>query len=434
MGASHSGYKLLVSGEATPQVDWIVGSKSKLTILKDESVEMTKAIGKGKFGHVFMCKHIPTSKYLAIKYIPKTIIHECQSASRIQQEMEVLLLLKHPFIVTYYCAYETNQCFCICLHYASGGELYSLMKKSHKFSEQMAKFYFCEIALALSYLHNDLNIVYRDLKPENILLDCHGHVKLCDFGFAAPLDSEKSTLIDGCGTAMYVAPEIAGGFMKKNHSFPVDWWGLGCVLFEMIAGKAPFGDTDKMSKFEIFNNINAKNPSVPFFTNKQLKSLINGLLVKDPNSRMNWKHVQSHPWLTDVSWDDFMNLKIIPPWKPLNNKAPNTDCFLSWNELKLPTEAVSHEVGSYCNSISIPKVKAELSKGRNGENAADDEMDLLDKSSKNKPSPALSQSSRRKSISGSGMGSPSQVIPDNTKNNMGRRASMSRQISLKGEM
>jgi len=69
-----------------------------------------------------------------------------------------------------------------------------------------------------------------------------GHIKLCDFGFAVPIrenpsDATSSKLQDGCGTAMYVAPEIAGGFTRNKHGYPVDWWGLGCVLMEMVTGK-----------------------------------------------------------------------------------------------------------------------------------------------------------------------------------------------------
>ncbi len=127
-----------------------------------------------------------------------------------------------------------------------GGELYTRMHNDGgTLSETCAKFYAAEIALALHYLHDTMHIVYRDLKPENILLDCFGHVKLCDFGFAitmalapvhvhrapdsrctsstddgsisgsAPrgsmLDSgSDNKLVETCGTAMYVAPEIAG--------------------------------------------------------------------------------------------------------------------------------------------------------------------------------------------------------------------------------
>ena len=194
----------------------------------------------------------------------------------------------------------------------------------------------------------------------------------------------------------------------------------------------------------IFNNINAKNPSPPLFTNKQLKLLINGLLSKDPATRMKWSHVQSHPWLTDVKWDDFINLRIIPPWKPLNNKAANTDCFLSWNDLKLPTDTVSHEVAAYCNSISIPKAKAEPPKVKSTDlvnpcccsvdHNNRDEKDCFDKSSKSKPSPLVREMSRRKSTSSGGAGSPLQVVPDNTPTKTDRRASMSKQVSMKGNM
>ncbi len=75
----------------------------------------------------------------------------------------------------------------------------------------------------------------RDLKPENILIDSTGHIKLCDFGFATVIGTKQDVLHDGCGTAMYVAPEITAGG-NKAHGLPVDWWGLGCIMFEMMTG------------------------------------------------------------------------------------------------------------------------------------------------------------------------------------------------------
>ncbi len=140
----------------------------------------------------------------------------------------------------------------------------------------------------------------RDLKPENILIDAYGHIRLCDFGFSTECNSEMDELTDGCGTAMYIAPEIASGFTKFGHGFGVDWWALGCILHEMLTGEAPFGDSDHMTKFEIFNNINEKNPPFPLFMNQSIKSLIKGLLQKKADQRYSWSQVHGSPWLSEV--------------------------------------------------------------------------------------------------------------------------------------
>ena len=101
------------------------------------------------------------------------------------------------------------------LEFCSGGELYNRMKRRVKFSNDEAKFYFTEIVLALKFLHSKpLSLVYRDLKPENCMIDSMGHIRLVDFGFSAPIAAYEN-LTGGCGTAMYIAPEIASGHNDK---------------------------------------------------------------------------------------------------------------------------------------------------------------------------------------------------------------------------
>lgn len=90
--------------------------------------------------------------------------------------------------------------------------------------------------LALEYLHEDLNIIYRDLKPENILLGTDGYIKLSDFGLATSNKSFHNTF---CGTPEYLAPEI---LVKRGHGKPVDFWTLGCLVYEMMEGHPPFQD------------------------------------------------------------------------------------------------------------------------------------------------------------------------------------------------
>ena len=189
---------------------------------------------------VFLAKQQNTNKHVAIKYIPKQFIYEHHCVKKIQQEINVLQTIYHPFVIKCLGGFSTQACLALIFEYAYGGELFHRMKQVIKMEENEAKFYFCEIASVLHYLHDELNIVFRDLKPENILIDHEGHVKVCDFGFAVEHKNisgdPSSDLKDGCGTIMYMAPEIASG--KTTHGFPVDWWSLGVVLMEMVTGEA----------------------------------------------------------------------------------------------------------------------------------------------------------------------------------------------------
>ena len=96
------------------------------------------------------------------------------------------------------------------------------------------------------YLHSK-NIIYRDLKPENILIDDEGYLKLTDFGFAKYCETRTYTL---CGTPEYLAPEILN---EKGHSFPVDWWALGILTYEMIVGFPPFytGSNNNLKMYDL---------------------------------------------------------------------------------------------------------------------------------------------------------------------------------------
>lgn len=129
--------------------------------------------------------------------------------------------------------------------YIAGGELFTYLRSEGNFAADQAMFYCAQVTLMFEYLQTK-HILYRDLKPENVLIDEDGYLKLTDFGFAKVVETRTYTL---CGTPEYLAPEV---LLNKGHGKPVDWWTLGILTYEMIAGIDPFNNAEPMT---IYTNI-----------------------------------------------------------------------------------------------------------------------------------------------------------------------------------
>lgn len=126
------------------------------------------------------------------------------------------------------------------LEYVSGGELFSVLEKRGAISENKARFYACQILLAIDYLHS-IGIAYRDLKLENILLRESGDIIMTDYGFAKRmLPTDRTYTL--CGTPGYAAPEVLNSKLVGGHGMSVDWWSYGVLLFELVSGYSPFDD------------------------------------------------------------------------------------------------------------------------------------------------------------------------------------------------
>ena len=117
-----------------------------------------------------------------------------------------------------------------------GGQLFYFLSQRDKLTEEMALFYTVEVMEALEILH-DQNMLYRDLKPENILISQDGHVKLADFGLSKQLRRGEYESKTFCGSPEYLCPEMIRG---DSHNKTVDFYTLGCLLYEMICGFPPF--------------------------------------------------------------------------------------------------------------------------------------------------------------------------------------------------
>jgi serine/threonine protein kinase len=160
------------------------------------------------------------------------------------------------------------------------------------------------MALALNHLHQR-GIMYRDLKPENILLSKTGHVKLADFGLSKDL-TKVGTTGTLCGTPEYLAPEVVAA---QDYGFPVDYWCLGIVAFQIFYGDTPFYDD---SVQVMFDKIVHSEPQVPKYGHPDAIDLMRNLLVKDPARRIDFEGLKKHKFFVGVDWEKVARCEVPP--------------------------------------------------------------------------------------------------------------------------
>ncbi|KAK6341307.1 camp-dependent protein kinase catalytic subunit [Orbilia brochopaga] len=284
-------------------------TKGKYT-LSDFTFQRT--LGTGSFGRVHLVQSKHNLRFYAVKVLKKAQVVKMKQVEHTNDERRMLQRVKHPFLITLWGTFQDSKNLYMVMDFIEGGELFSLLRKSQRFPNPVAKFYAAEVALALDYLHS-LNIIYRDLKPENLLLDRHGHLKITDFGFAKEVPDITWTL---CGTPDYLAPEVVA---SKGYNKSVDWWSLGILIFEMLCGYTPFWDGG--SPMKIYENILRGKVKYPAYIHPDAMDLLQQLITPDLTKRLgNLYHgsrsVLEHAWFAEVNWERLLSKQIEPPYVP----------------------------------------------------------------------------------------------------------------------
>ena len=298
-------------------------------------LKAVRVLGRGATGTVFLVSRNSSPQFFALKVVQKVSLSS--HVRRARWEIEVLSLLRHPFLPSLLGNHESSDLIFWAVPFCSGGDLNALRhsKSDEVLSYSAIRFYVSEIVLALSHLHS-LGIVYRDLKPENVLIQSTGHVTLTDFDLSRKLSPSSESLSSpekkrkflsrilakfknqkrgekvtprfsvgrSCsfvGTEEYVSPEVIRG---EGHEFAVDWWGLGILTYELAYGRTPFkGRNRKETFFKVISN----EPEFPGKQPLELIDLIKRFLAKDPAKRLGFsggaEEIKAHPFFHGLQWE-----------------------------------------------------------------------------------------------------------------------------------
>ncbi|CAG8951696.1 hypothetical protein HYFRA_00005496 [Hymenoscyphus fraxineus] len=271
-----------------------------------------RTLGTGSFGRVHLVQSKHNQRFYAVKVLKKAQVVKMKQVEHTNDERKMLQEVKHAFLITLWGTFQDSKNLYMVMDFVEGGELFSLLRKSQRFPNPVAKFYAAEVTLALEYLHSK-HIIYRDLKPENLLLDRHGHLKITDFGFAKKVPDITWTL---CGTPDYLAPEVVS---SKGYNKSVDWWSLGILIFEMLCGFTPFWDGG--SPMKIYENILKGRVKYPPYIHPDAQDLLQRLITADLTKRLGNLHggsedVKNHQWFAEVTWERLAKKDIDAPYVP----------------------------------------------------------------------------------------------------------------------
>ncbi|KAL8973064.1 MAG: hypothetical protein Q9183_000187 [Haloplaca sp. 2 TL-2023] len=280
-------------------------TKGKYT-LNDFNFQRT--LGTGSFGRVHLVQSKHNQRFYAVKVLKKAQVVKMKQVEHTNDERKMLQKVKQAFLVTLWGTFQDSKNLYMVMDFVEGGELFSLLRKSQRFPNPVAKFYAAEVTLALDYLHA-MHIIYRDLKPENLLLDRHGHLKITDFGFAKEVPDITWTL---CGTPDYLAPEVVS---SKGYNK----WSLGILIFEMLCGFTPFWDAG--SPIKIYENILKGKVKYPPYIHPDAQDLLQRLITPDLTKRLGNLHagskdVMNHAWFAEVTWERLARKDIDAPYVP----------------------------------------------------------------------------------------------------------------------
>ena len=281
-----------------------------------DNLVLTKSLGKGSFGEVFLTKKVNGKELYATKRMDRAEFNKPDNNKRLLNEISILQKISHKNIVKLIEVKKTKSHIYIVTEFCNGGSLTDNLSKYvqiHRkaFSEEIVQYLMKQIVSAIYYLHMN-KIVHRDLKLDNILLNfpnendkanlnmLKAEIKLIDFGFATRLRTVNGNLANTIlGTPSNMEPHMLRDMENqrpslKGYNEKVDIWSLGTLCYEMLVGRMAFAG---YSMEELYKKVKAGNYKLPLWLSKEAVSFINGMLQYDSNKRLSAVELLNHDFL-----------------------------------------------------------------------------------------------------------------------------------------
>jgi serine/threonine protein kinase len=254
--------------------------------------KMLGVLGRGGMATVYKARQLGTKRFVAVKVIDRSLAGDEEIVARFRQEQALGVRLRHANLIAVYEAGRAAGRPYLIMELVEGDNLDELLDRSGPLPVAEACEVIRQAALGLRHLH-EYGLVHRDVKPSNLMLTPAGEVKVLDLGVARhlhePAAGERITWQgEFLGTLDYVAPEQC----TDPHAVDIraDVYGLGCTLYKLLAGQAPFARPGYESVFQKMKAhveapvppIQEPRPDVP----EQLASALGRMLAKDREGRI----------------------------------------------------------------------------------------------------------------------------------------------------
>ena len=301
---------------------------------RSSDFEPLRFLGKGTFGAVVLVRRRSRldapgeGRRYAMKVLLKRKLGEKSRREMAMVEREILRSVRHPFLVSLACSFQSKTRLYLVTPYFCGGDLDARLKERKQLVAGEVRAHIARLSLAVDFLHRS-GVIHRDIKGANVLLDAGGRAHLADFGLAAYCDdASRGRKLSFAGTLDYMAPEL---FLKSVRTYDgsVDYWSLGVLAYQCLVGVTPFhGKTAR----ELFTNILKSEPDMEPVL-EDARDGVRALLAKNPQERDRLHSMRRRPffgeaiqvWRRVADADDPLAQSTIPDPATPEQAVPDRD-------------------------------------------------------------------------------------------------------------